>query len=517
MSYLLAIKPYLMYISMYGLGISLIVGLVLGRCLHGRRFRLTDGVLQFLFFIAYAEALYFAWVYLLHPIYIDHVEPTIATLGLRLQQGEKLYPPVDAYTFHGILYGPLMAELEYLIIGVTNDVIFDSKLPAVFSFFIFVFISIFGFKKILARGYLLLIIPFGFFMIWTRAEPLLLLMCAVSWMFVQFKSRWQFLLLGLVAGLSFSLKIHAILYVLPFFILAISNYYEVNRSFATPVFVYVVSFFISIFFIFGMEQVSWLQYFEYLRLASSHGFSYSLFEKNMIYLGISWIPLLMVYRCVDSLKGKFLLAAVFVLEVLILVAGSKPGSGVHHYMPCLFVNACLIEVFFETKNEDSKFEGLKYALILLAIYIVLFDLPKLISGLTNPELKQKQGRILRELTYLNEKYPGAMMGVSSGEHAPYSSTFYRVILKADKAEQTDVAAYMDYNFSGVSDLPFVKALKECKSNYLFLPKEGAPFSILNFYTQKPLFSDAVRSAFEESYIKEYSGEEYEVYSCYVNK
>src|SRR5581483_5423759 len=62
---------------------------------------------------ALAELVLTTW-YLFSPTYLDHIEASTASDAHYFRQGIALYPDLDAYTFHGLVYGPLLAELNSL-------------------------------------------------------------------------------------------------------------------------------------------------------------------------------------------------------------------------------------------------------------------------------------------------------------------------------------------------------------------------------------------------------------------
>ncbi len=65
--------------------------------------------------------------------------------------------------------------------------------------------------------------------------------------------------------------------------------------------------------------------------------------------------------------------------------------------------------------------------------------------------------------------------------------------------QIDFLIYFDLDASGVTDARFASAKDSCKLSFIALPKEGARFSVINPYKQRPLFSDRVRTAFNTHY------------------
>jgi hypothetical protein len=286
------LKPYLMYIAMYGLGVSLMLGYLINRITNQKEFFYTDKILSSFFVVSYIIAIAFSILYLTYPNYIDHVEPIVANLGYRFKRGEAVYPPLDSYTFHGIVYGPLLAELEAIFIGVTADPILNSKLPTVLSFVIFSLICLVGIKNVIARGYLISLIPFGYYLIWTRSEPVLLLFCALSWVAVKVKKWWTPFFLGFIFELSFAMKIHGVIYILPFLLLAIVDIgFSWNLLYRFVV-IFVIGFILGFLICFGYNNVSWWQYIEYLKLTSQHTISYDTLERNIFYFIFSLAPII---------------------------------------------------------------------------------------------------------------------------------------------------------------------------------------------------------------------------------
>ena len=65
------------------------------------------------------EALLSTW-YLCSPTYMDHIEASTASTTHYFMQGKPVYPALNSFTFHGLLYGPLLPELNslgYLLAG----------------------------------------------------------------------------------------------------------------------------------------------------------------------------------------------------------------------------------------------------------------------------------------------------------------------------------------------------------------------------------------------------------------
>lgn len=65
--------------------------------------------------------------YLFSPTYLDHIEASTASAAQYFRLGIALYPDLGEFTFHGLLYGPLLSELNSLGYWLGSGV-FASKL-----------------------------------------------------------------------------------------------------------------------------------------------------------------------------------------------------------------------------------------------------------------------------------------------------------------------------------------------------------------------------------------------------
>jgi hypothetical protein len=205
----------------------------------------------------------------------------------------------------------------------------------------------------------------------------------------------------------------------------------------------------------------------------------------------------------------------FALESIVCVIGAKPGAGLHHLIPFLGYHAFLLNGMLRGTGDQPEGEvrasrgavaalaavvlGTAWPAIVLFSLLLHFDLQLPTQEATHQELAQLAGR-----------YPGGMLGVS--DESSYALTNFRPWLTLTGTPQTDYGALMDLKLSGVTDEPLVLALADCEIPYLFMPKEGIPFSLENHYGG-PLFSAAVRAEFARRYARVETGREFDVYGC----
>lgn len=72
---------------------------------------------------------------------------------------------------------------------------------------------------------------------------------------------------------------------------------------------------------------------------------------------------------------------------------------------------------------------------------------------------------------------------------------------------------MDQQISGIKDNALVENLKNCNICCILMPNKGEAFTLKNYYTSKPLFSDKVRHVFKERFFLSEKGRHYSVYKC----
>lgn len=458
-----------------------------------------------------------AMVYVLYPNFRDHVEPSMATLGVSLLKGEPLYPSLDDYTFHGLLYGPLLSEIQAgaLFVGVSLaglPVIISSKLAGVLAFglasLLFTKATL---KSDFARTYcLLFLIPFGIFIFWNRIEPVLLLLVSLClWATVSCSLLVRLLIVAVSTGLAAGLKLHGFLYTLPIAFIFIEH----QQITPTAILAFVVTAIISFLLLFTPENISLFSFIDYIILASKHGLSAKFLRTNLLYLLALWSPLFVALvrtrRLHELSDPRLILLGVF--QIVVCVIGAKPGAGIHHLLPFIPTNAIVFARYISAPEHrvDTK-HGLNYKLIWMAAL-----LPGLLVMMNTTLFMARDWKTYdqasRELNVLQKKYPDLVMGVA-GDNT-YRFSFFRATLEMNGVSQVDYSSYMDLQFAGVPDRPLIQAFGACVIKHMVIPKNERPFSMVNFYTSLPLFSDGLRESFDRSFVKVGNGKWYDTYEC----
>ncbi len=105
----------------------------------------------------------------------------------------------------------------------------------------------------------------------------------------------------------------------------------------------------------------------------------------------------------------------------------------------------------------------------------------------------------------------AEVGVSDPNH--YSDTFLKSLLIFQGAPSSvDFGSWMHLRYVGTSEKIIDRLLGNCRIATWILPK-GAPFTMINFFTRRPLFSDDFRDQFASRYTLIQRGAYYDVWRC----
>ena len=500
----------------YANGAFLIVACAALAVLLSRRFPNTPARLPVpilasgAFFLIAALALAYAF----YPNFTDHAGPAMATLGIVLLKGKPLYPGLDEYSFHGLLYGPLLFEIQAaaIFLGSTTaglPVILSSKLPG-----ILVFLAASGLFFKLARGrgscwayYTLFLLPFGVLPFWNRCEPLFLLLVAVSFWAVESGSRRRALIvLGLCAGLASGLKLHGFLYIAP----ALLAYWSREKPTVDGALTLALTAAAAFLLLFLPGNVSLPSFASYLLLASGHGLSWDLLLANLAFIAALWSPLL-VASGTDGRWRAWPRAQLLVLgaiQLVVAIVGAKPGAGIQHLLPFIPANALM---FSRCIGTDAK-PWLQW------LWIAAL-LPGLAACADRAWIMARDWRTYaqasQELERIQARYPDVVMGLAGSNS--YGRAFLRTLLAFNGATQVEYSSYMDLKLVGVPDTPLQLAFETCRIRHLAMPKGEPPYSLKTYYEPSPpLFSDALRETFARRFVKVAAGRWYDIYECARN-
>ena len=472
--------------------------------IHGKASRLIEYLCDYNVTTLFVVYILTGAIYLAYPNYLSHIEPTVAWLGVVLRNGDFLYPaPAGSYPYYGLLYGPALSEIQMVFQGLGLSTLVSSKLPGLVAFTFSAMILLRLNKNWLYRGYLLYLFPFGLMLFWNRADSFLLFIVSVSLLLGSNCARNKYLpiLLGILGGAASALKMHGVAYV---FTAYLAVFFTAGVSISSILLFSIFSV-LSFLAFFVPQNVSIIAFWGYLKLSCAHGLSLRLWLENLIYLIFLFFPLLIFWRGAKLERNiKINLILILGVELCITIVSAKAGAGFYHLLPLIPINVFIIQkICNKAVCDNSLVKVLYVSLIIVSVFAVLIDC---VVPMANSWRRFSEAQ--KEVVYFEKKYPRVLMGVTGNQGYPYS--FLRVMLRN---EQIDYNAFMDLQFSGIRDDTLAENLKNCRICCILLPNIEKPFSLNNYYTFKPLFSEKVREAFTAKYTRAESGKYYSMYTC----
>jgi hypothetical protein len=465
--------------------------------------------------------------YLANTGYHDHVEPSIAAVSWWYHNGHPLYPGWnDGEGLYGFAYGPLLFQITAASLALGPSILL-SKLPAFGAFWFACGAVGWALRPLLSSIRqsllpiaILVLVAGGYWRAayWIRSEPYLLLFAALAlFSYRRLDGTAAAIAIGLLGGCAVNLKIHAVLYILPYAValFASSGSYVVRLRIAI---IGIASGIFAAALPFLDPDVSLVHYAAFLQAALHHGLDRSLLLLNVRFGAVLVMPFLFVawrhFR--GEAQSDFLMGLIYCASVVIVcLIGGKRGAGPTHLLP--FLPAFVFFVMQAVRSARIPGDQATRTAT-LAVYFIALAIAYLPSFVSNQFRLQAWDRATdnpafrREATQLYAKYPAAIMGAAGDES--YSLTEYKAIgVFAGGPLVFDATTWMDLQKGGVPDETTQRLLIGCRAPFWIIPKGGAPFSQTAAYDPDPLFSDRFRELFHEGYKLVRNGEFYSVWAC----
>ena len=366
-----------------------------------------------------------------------------------------------------------------------------------------------GERPLVAIFIVMAVLPFGVFAVWNRAEPYLLLL-SVSLTVVLSRDRGEItaIWIGAIAGLMSGLKIHGLLYAVPAAVLYLTNRPRAGIARSGLIMIVVGAAVMLLPFAMNLSLLS--GYVDYLKLSSKHALLGILLINNMLFTFCILMPLILARRQMKgtSQKDRPALMALLLSLILVLVIGSKEGSGPHHLIPFIPLAVfLLLHPRTDCAPTAHSFAGLwKY----LATACIAF-LPSVFVFAAQVRQSSIGTAPTHELSSLLDKYPYAQVGPADAKS--YNMYFLRVIQVWRNGKISfDAGAYMDLVRSGLSEEGLRRNIQLCTVRTWILPK-GDPWSMVNYYDNSEMFSDELRKEFRRNYVLVAAERHFDVWTC----
>jgi hypothetical protein len=459
--------------------------------------------------------------YLMYPNYLDHLQPTVASISWLWMEGHELYPNWMTDDVYGSVNGPVL----FLLNGVAlllKPSIFVSKLPGILSLGAALGVAWILFKRttdnsllslLLLASLLLLLEIFSVYAYWNRSEPFLILISVLAFLIASRSSSWVAgVSIGVLAGLAVGLKVYGFICVIPAAAVALARVETLGGRLFWAI---IGSLFAAASAVFPYleKHVSIMGHLRFIRAQLDQRWSISLFEENLLIVVVLTVPIFVLWsRRKQPLNAsdRWLFAALGLSAATLTVLGAKVGAGSHYLLPLvpIFMYGIARGCAFET--EAKQIIALVFVSFFLAYGPNLFlnwrGLKYFYQDLTPSQREQ----IAELKTYLN-LYPDAQIGVSDDAH--YTSYYYRVLpVWKGRPLHVDFALWMSLAYVNVDEERIMRFIRGCAVQTWILPL-GEPFTKLNYFTNLPIVSDSFRQTFSSTYEQIKTGRAYQIWQC----
>jgi hypothetical protein len=329
---------------------------------------------------------------------------------------------------------------------------------------------------------------------------------------------WGLLAIGLLAGIATTFKFTGFLFFIPAAFLLLVQGHSLRQLW--------VAIFAGLAVAlapYALSSFSLANHLAYVQSLASQSLSAGLFHRNLAYSLFSILPIAWLWTGMSkgtSSKNHYglMILVVILTEFLVCVLASKPGAGPHHLLPGLPIKLWLIHELTRSQEvkEHRSLRFLGLVLWSMSLYYIAYGYPKFLKNyFVSVDYLESQYKARKEFHSLLKKFPNSYVGVTDSQHANYSLSFFRpYAFGQDYADRLDPVAFMEVSFTtNVDDRRFVSKIESCSYPFIILASSGQPFTLLNFYTNKPLFSDDLRRIFAREYRLIEKGTYFNIFEC----
>lgn len=286
------------------------------------------------------------WTYAKSLDFWDHAEPTIASISWYFWLGKEVYP--DLPECYGLSYGPFLYILNGLFEALCGPSVFSAKLGGVLAgcgSVLAVLLLVrryasFPAATLAAALFISMQLQFSQVSFWSRPDSFLVFFVSIACLAATFPSWGAALCLGIAAGISFNLKLHAPLYFLPLFAFACRTLSVRQMAAAIGI---GCACGVAPFVVF--RNISFDNFIAPLKWGVGQGFAPGNYAVIMKWC-FAWampaglLAILAHAHNPDRVRqafsaGKWTAAALLLALMVMAIPASKVGSGPFHYVPFL--------------------------------------------------------------------------------------------------------------------------------------------------------------------------------------
>jgi hypothetical protein len=490
-------------------------------------------------------ALIFNYIFLLilysiHGNFFDHAEANIAVVSWLFEEGNPIYHDLGAAERYTIPYGPMLYVINDFFLKLIKPSIFSAKIGGILAALLSLSLIFVTLKKYigsqiatfclayLSLNWISINAYFVAAFFWNRSDSFLLMFVALGLLAVlRTNSLLAIIVSSLALGISVNLKIHAILYFLPIYVLLYYRYgiYSALVSLLSSLALAIVPFV-------TLPQVSLNNYLLWLNEFSVQGISLNILRGNIIwslYILAPLILLLFYFKYINQTdfyafihqQKPFVYSLIISLSTVIII-GSKQGAGMNHLIPfypafSYFFVLTLHSTITAKREKTLRTSNKYYYCASISLVLALVTITALRGALNESRLitlsTKYNSEPINEIHKIIKSNPGITIGMGYGK--PYDLTFYRPLLVfSGNPYLIDAVSLMDAEFLG-KDVPelTLKSLSSCETKLWLIPTGSLPFQLNNYFNNRPVFSKKFQSKFLEHYQLRAQTKYYDLWLC----
>jgi hypothetical protein len=480
-----------------------------------------------------------------YPVYLEHVEPSIASVSYIFLQGAPLYHGLDSTQRYAFPYGPMGFLPFALSLQLMGANVLSLKLVVLLANLLFLWLLWRSYRRIVdpapallsCVGVLAYLVMSGDYLLQVRGDILIVLSVALAlFAVVRTPTLLSALLFSAAFAFAFDVKITALLYFLPLFVLL------VRRQGWRPAVLSAVGAALLALLPFLSERISLARYLQWLRLMSHEPLARVEVMRELPALLLLCAPVgLLLWRmeersrgaAVSYLRSNRLFMVVLALCVgMVAVSASKIGAGPHHFMPfyAIFGYVC-VDIYAETQaltgvapvSRQRNLTPLLWTWLVIAVLMnggIAFA-PVAVTLLTG---RSRAASVAADLQSIMRDHPGKAIEMGyGGWNSQYKLTYYRpALVFAGNPFTIDAMALGDMQLVGITiPASTLEYLQGCRTRIWLVPKGDQPFSMVNVYSlmdpglfpERRVFSDEFRRIFFERYRKQPSSKYFDIWEC----
>jgi hypothetical protein len=529
---LASLLGFTLVVLLLGLGAPTRVSQLL-RALESRRFAVSASIAVL---TAFTAALVLNAAY---AGYLDHAEPTIASVSWLLSKGIPIYHPIDSADRYSILYGPTTylpyAGAMWLGGGriSTLKIVILAANVGTLAFLWRAYRTIWGRDGALLTTSLVLVFLFvprpNTYLFQVRGDVLIVTSVAAGLYAASCRSRWGGVVLSLAAAVAIDAKVSGFLYFVPVFLR-----FAERRGWRATLTTALGALGIAAL-PFLLPNVSLPRYWAWFQESTRHPRSLGDLMSSVRSLAALALPLLLIagsrpWRSPSIVAywraGRPRLLALAVCVAIVVVLSSKLGAGPHHllpFIPVLGYEYALLYRASRARWSEQRPRLFRFGGGALAVFVVVR-----VSGVLGETCSLVRGEwarapaVLADVEAVASRYAPRRVEMGYGEREEGVTLSRLPLVVANNHVTVDDVAVDDMQLAGLEVPPAtVDELGTCSTAVWLIPKGEAPFRLENFYRHlapgvvpdRPLFSGAFRDAFLRTYRKDASTEFFDLWVC----